>query len=171
MLNKLRYHTHFWFSANQITWSKLLTEIHILNGKQCRSRSVGFFRSQLIWIYTVCKGRVYPHSAGQGLSTGLIGSLSKEDAPCYMLQNKVSEKETICICRSLFFEEKQENIISLFAYNYDQEKGGNFLQRNFPVIGFCHPVDFCSSALLIWWQFVLIWKQSSFKAFIPLVSI
>ena len=26
-----------------------------------------FFRSQLIWIYTVCKGRVYPGSAGQGL--------------------------------------------------------------------------------------------------------
>ena len=24
-------------------------------------------RSQLIWIYTVCKGRVYPGSAGQGL--------------------------------------------------------------------------------------------------------
>ena len=40
---------------------------YILNGKQCRSRSVGFFRSQLIWIYTVCKGRVYPGSAGQGL--------------------------------------------------------------------------------------------------------
>ena len=36
------------------------------NGKQCRSRSVGF-RSQLIWIYTVCKGSVYPGSAGQGL--------------------------------------------------------------------------------------------------------
>ena len=29
---------------------------------------VGFFRSQLILIYTVCKGRVYPGSAGQGLS-------------------------------------------------------------------------------------------------------
>ena len=29
-----------------------------LNGKQCRSRSVGFFRSHLIWINTVCKGRV-----------------------------------------------------------------------------------------------------------------
>ena len=27
----------------------------ILNDKQCRSRSVCFFRSQLIWIYTVCK--------------------------------------------------------------------------------------------------------------------
>ena len=37
------------------------------NGKQCRSRSVGFFRSQLIWIYTVCKRRTYPGSAGQGL--------------------------------------------------------------------------------------------------------
>ena len=40
----------------------------ILNGKQCRSRSVGFFRIQLIWIYTVCKGRIYPSTAaGQGL--------------------------------------------------------------------------------------------------------
>ena len=67
MLNKLRCHAHFQFSANQITWSRLLIQIHILNGKQCRSRSVGFFRSQLIWIYTVCKYRVYPGSAGQGL--------------------------------------------------------------------------------------------------------
>ena len=25
------------------------------------------FRSELIWIYTVCKDRVYPGSAGQGL--------------------------------------------------------------------------------------------------------
>ena len=50
-------------SANQITWSRLLIQIHILDGKQCRSRSFG---SQLIWIYTVCKGRVYPVSAGPG---------------------------------------------------------------------------------------------------------
>ena len=41
--------------------------IHILNGKQCRSWSVGFFRSQLTWIYTVCKGRGYPYSAELGL--------------------------------------------------------------------------------------------------------
>ena len=53
--------------ANQITWSGLLLYLHILNGKQCSSRSVGFFRSLLIWIYTVCKGRVYPGSAGQEL--------------------------------------------------------------------------------------------------------
>ena len=30
-------------------------------------QSVGFFRSQLIWIYIVSKGRVYPGSADQGL--------------------------------------------------------------------------------------------------------
>ena len=43
LLNKLRCRTHFYFSANQITWSRLLIQIHILNGKQSRSRSVGFF--------------------------------------------------------------------------------------------------------------------------------
>ena len=32
-------------------------QIDILNDKQCRSRSVGFLRSQLIWIYTVCKAK------------------------------------------------------------------------------------------------------------------
>ena len=67
MLNKLRFRANFQFSTNQITWSRLLKWILILNDKQCRSRSVGFFRSKLIWIYTVCKDRVYPASAGQGL--------------------------------------------------------------------------------------------------------
>ena len=72
LLNKLRCHAHFQFTANQITWSRLLIQIHIPNDKQCRSRSVGFFRSQLIWIYTVCKGRVYPGSAGQGSNDNFI---------------------------------------------------------------------------------------------------
>ena len=45
--------------------------VHIRNDNQCRSRSVGFFRGQLIWIYTVCKGRIYPGSAGQGLNLSL----------------------------------------------------------------------------------------------------
>ena len=67
MLNKLRCHTHFKSSANQFSWSRLLIQIQIMNGKQCKSRSVGFFRSKLIWIYTVCKHRAYPGSAGQGL--------------------------------------------------------------------------------------------------------
>ena len=43
-----------------------------MNSKQCRSRSVGFFRSQLIWIYTVCKDRVYQGSAGQGLRDRVV---------------------------------------------------------------------------------------------------
>ena len=64
MLNKLRCHAPFLFEANQITWSRLFIHIHILNCKQCRFRSVGFWRSQLIWIYTIFKGRVYPSSAG-----------------------------------------------------------------------------------------------------------
>ena len=68
MLNKLWPNTYFWLSANQTSWSRLLIQIQILNGKQCRSRSVGFFRSQLIWIYTVCKGSVYRGSAGLGLA-------------------------------------------------------------------------------------------------------
>ena len=68
MLNKLRCHSHIYFSTNQITWSKLFIQIQIFNDKQYRSRSVGFFRSQLIWINTVCKGRVCPGSAGHGLS-------------------------------------------------------------------------------------------------------
>ena len=70
LLNKLRCQTLFKFSANQITSSRLLISIHILNGKQCRSRSVGFFRSQLIWIYTVCKGWTYAGSAGPRSKAG-----------------------------------------------------------------------------------------------------
>ena len=69
MLNKLRCQAYLQFSADQITRSRLLIWINILNDKQSRSRSVGFWRSQLVWIYTVCKGRVYPGSAGQGLSS------------------------------------------------------------------------------------------------------
>ena len=56
-LNNLISHTHFWLSANQITSYNVFIQIHKLNDKQCRSWSDGFFRSHLIWIYTVCKGR------------------------------------------------------------------------------------------------------------------
>ena len=76
MWNKLRCQAHFYFSANHITWSRLLIQIHILNDKQCRSRSVGFLRSQLIWIYTVCKVRIYSGSAG----LGLIGCPAPKDS-------------------------------------------------------------------------------------------
>ena len=46
LLNKLRKHP-LWFLANQITWSRLLIQIYILNDKQCRSRSVAF--SEASW--------------------------------------------------------------------------------------------------------------------------
>ena len=75
LLNKLRWHAHFRFSANENTCSKLFIQIQILNNKQCRSRPVGFFRSQLIWICTACKGRVYPGSAGQGLKCRMMSAI------------------------------------------------------------------------------------------------
>ena len=81
MLNKLRCHA-CWFSTNQITWSRLLIQIHIINDKQCRFRSVGFFRSQLIWIYTVCKGRVYAGSAGPRLT-----AIASYHPSCHLLRN------------------------------------------------------------------------------------
>ena len=45
--------------------------------KQCRSRSVGVIRSQVIWIYTICKIRVYLGSAGQGLSYPSLDAAQK----------------------------------------------------------------------------------------------
>ena len=45
LLNTLRSHILFNFSANKIAWSRLLIYIHILNGKQWRSRSVGFLEA------------------------------------------------------------------------------------------------------------------------------
>ena len=48
------------------------------NDKQCRSRLVGFFRSQLIWIFTVCKVRVYLGSAGQGLITCWVKNVADD---------------------------------------------------------------------------------------------
>ena len=65
---KSRCHTHLTFSANQITSSRPLIPIHILNvinNKQCISRSFGFF---FFRIYTVCKGTAYPRSAGLELT-------------------------------------------------------------------------------------------------------
>ena len=45
MLNKLRCHNHFQLSANHLAWFRLLIQIHKLNDKQCRSRSVDFLEA------------------------------------------------------------------------------------------------------------------------------
>ena len=84
MLNNLRCHAHFLFLANHITWSRLLIYIHILNDKQCRSRSVSsseanWSRSTLLaksgYISTyVCKQwRPWPESLGMHAGLGLCG--------------------------------------------------------------------------------------------------
>ena len=68
LLNKLCL-PHPFLTVNQSDNSMLFViSIHKLNEKQCRSWSDGFFRSHLIWIYTVFKGNDYPGSAGQGLN-------------------------------------------------------------------------------------------------------
>ena len=60
-------------------------QIHILNHKQCRSRSGGFYRSQLIWIYTVCKDRVFPGLAGLGLKRTQWGIKSNKEKNNHVL--------------------------------------------------------------------------------------
>ena len=52
---------------------------------QCRSRSVGFWRSQLIWIYTVCNA--YPASAGLGLT--FCTSRPKTDGAPFFPENRI----------------------------------------------------------------------------------
>ena len=51
--------------------------------KRCRPRSVGFFRSRLIWICTVCKGSGYTGSAGPGLKVS--DRTTSNEYPQYML--------------------------------------------------------------------------------------
>ena len=53
-----RCYTHFKFPANQITWSRFLIQAHILNGKQCRSRSVGCLQRQGTCISGFSRTRV-----------------------------------------------------------------------------------------------------------------
>ena len=55
---------HLWWSI--YSHSDCLIRIVAINS-HTRWQTVQIFRSQLIWIYTVCKGRVYPGSAEQGL--------------------------------------------------------------------------------------------------------
>ena len=65
MLNKLRCHAHFKFSANQITRSRLFIKFTCL---MVNSADPDQFRSQLIWICTVCKSSTYSGLVGLGLT-------------------------------------------------------------------------------------------------------
>ena len=46
---------------------RLLIQGHIINDIADPDQVACFFRDQLIWTYTVCKGTAYPGLAGQGL--------------------------------------------------------------------------------------------------------
>ena len=58
IFSQLDYLIQIFYIASHTKWQTVQIQISWL---RC------FFRSQLIWIYTVCKGRIYPGSAGQGL--------------------------------------------------------------------------------------------------------
>ena len=60
------------------------------------SRSVGWFRSQLIWIYTVCKDCTYPGSTGLGLIFYNHSQLTTRVA-LISKQTSVSEGECGCL--------------------------------------------------------------------------
>ena len=64
MLSELRCHAHFWFRLLDLGFRYKFTYLMSDSADPGQLTS----RSQLIWINTNCKGRVYSGSAGQGLS-------------------------------------------------------------------------------------------------------
>ena len=90
MLNKLRCHTHFQFSANQITWSRL------------------FLYSNTEWQtvqiqISICKSRAYPGSAGQGLSirTDRPEQPVQTQSRCHIVQHQI-RVYTVCTHLAIF---------------------------------------------------------------------
>ena len=106
-------------SDNQITWSWSLIQIHILNDKQCRSSSVGFFRSQLIWICTVRKGRAYPGSAEVGLVNK--GTMEKKKKNSWAMFN---EKTSLGIYRQrIIYKWGASNVNYMFSWRNKTPRG------------------------------------------------
>ena len=93
----------------------------MLNDKQCRSRSVGFFRSQLIWICTVCKERAYPGSAGLGLKTGYWATIYST-----MLKINKKNKRPTAKCHKFpkaWYCRNRTSIVKNEATRYHVEEG------------------------------------------------
>ena len=68
MLNKLICHAHFYFSANQITLSRLLIQIQIFNDSADPDQELNNLALQM----DVCKGRAYQGSARLGLTSYIL---------------------------------------------------------------------------------------------------
>ena len=74
---------------------------------------------QVIWIYTVCKGRVYPGSAGQGLSIKL--NISSHFKISFLFFWKKPPKKTTELdwsCESSLYLKNKENTTNLSSCNY-----------------------------------------------------
>ena len=86
LLNKLRCHAFFQI----FRLSDYLTQTADINShaewQTVQIQISWLLRSQLIWIYTVCKCRVYPGSAGQGLR----GTSKEYPLHMFLLRNKNS---------------------------------------------------------------------------------
>ena len=55
----------------------------------------------LIWIYTVCIGRVYPGSAGQGLSSAAVTPAARLFSENFEINTTHSYPLTLCILSGL----------------------------------------------------------------------
>ena len=76
------------------------------------------FRSQLIWIYTVYKGRIYPGSAGQGLNrmanSIAVSSGSTLFAKVFVL---VVRAERVKLMNTSMLSIARSDVIKLFLFS------------------------------------------------------
>ena len=98
----------------------------------CRSRSVGFFRSQLIWIYTVCKGRAYPGLAGPGLTRSLPLCFFSISGPGNQNNNRQGRlgSENGGNNRQYSRNNSNDSTASTSATNGTRYNGRNFINQN-----------------------------------------
>ena len=87
-------------------------------------------RSQLIWICTVCKGRVYPGSAGQGLRNGSLSYLIAKTCWCSLLRISAShfllEFSNIWLRKTLDYNFLH---ITHFSLETCKRASGHYLQK------------------------------------------
>ena len=91
MLNKLRCHAYFQFSAYQITRSRLLIYNHTLNDKTVQIQITWLLQKPTDLDLHCLKGKVYPGSAGQVLKiySGPIYSWKVDESKAVQMHAKM----------------------------------------------------------------------------------
>ena len=98
---------------------QFLIQIHILNAKQCRFGSVGFWRP-LIWIFTVCKDRAYPGLARPRLrSNSQSSDISVTHLLLSLRKHAYSNILRILPSKNEKFQIKNSDIFLISAQNMD----------------------------------------------------